>query len=145
MEVIMRKLMFTALAVVLSVCALIAEPDTKLISIVLGSATGGTNTLSGVRGYIEDVYVTCSDGVSTGDVKVAFIPLDGVSAAVEVATNNVAGVQVFKPSVDRTDVKGTALTSDPPARYMVDGDSIRLIVTGSPTNKTWKAMLRLKK
>jgi len=145
MEVDMRKLMFTALAVVGSACALIAEPDTKMVAIVLGNATGGTNTLSGVRGYIEDVYVTCSDGVSTGDVKVAFIPLDGVSAAVDVGTNSVVGVKVFRPSIDRTDVNGAALTSDPPGRYLIDGDSIRLIVTDSPTNKTWKAVIRLDK
>ena len=40
---------------------------------------------------------------------------------------------------------GADLTSDPPGMYSLCGETLRLIVTGSPTGKTWRATLKLQR
>jgi len=123
----------------------LADNAKREIVITMGTSTGGTQTLENVRGYIDSVDVSVSDGVSTGDVVVAYVPTDTLISAVSVATNAVTGTKTFRPRVDGTDIAGVDLSSDPPEPYMVAGDGVRFTVTGSPTGKTWKATIRLRK
>ena len=119
------------------------NPDTRSVAVVLGAATTETNTINNLRGYLDEIYVSCSDGSSTGTVAVAYIPTDGITPAINVATGAVAAAKLWRPRVDVTDIAGVALTSDPPSRVMLAGESLSLIVTGSPTNKTWTATIKL--
>lgn len=141
----MRKLFSIACAGLLA-CACFAEQEpTRTVSCVMGAATSKTNTINNLRGYLDEIYVSCSDGSSTGTVYLAYVPLDGITPAVNVATGAVAAAKVWRPSVDRTDIAGSDLTSDPPGRVMLAGESLRLIISGSPTNKTWTATVKLDK
>jgi len=119
------------------------NPDTRTISGVLTANTATTNTINNCRGYLDEIYISCSDGSSTGTVYLAYIPTDGITPAVNVATGAVTAAKLWRPSIDRTDIAGVALTSDPPSRVMLAGESMRLIVLGSPTNKTWTATIKL--
>jgi hypothetical protein len=111
----------------------------------MGAKTGLTNTINNLRGYLDEIQVSCSDGISTGTVALAYVPLDGITPAVNVATGAVAAAKVWRPSLDRTDIAGVDLTSDPPWRVMFAGESLRMIVLGSPTNKAWTATIKLDK
>lgn len=138
----MRKLFIMTCAALLAGFCL-AEPKAHVFSVSMGAATGNTNTLTGVFGKIVEVQVSCADGSSTGTVALAYIPLDGINSAVNISTGEVTGVKIFRPTVDSTDIAGADLTSDTPERFYITGETLRLIVTGSPTNKTWKATIKI--
>jgi len=138
----MRKLLLTA-CVGLIACVCSAAPRAYTLKMVLGAATGATNTLTGLSGYIDEIHVSVSDGVSTGTVALAYMPLDGITPAVNIATGVVTAAKVWRPRIDVMDIAGADLTNDPPARVMLAGESVRMIVTGSPTNKTWTATIKL--
>jgi predicted acyl esterase len=120
-----------------------AEPRIYTLPVSMGAAAGNTGTLAGVRGRLVEIHASASDGNSTGNVFIAYLPVDGKQAAINVATGAVAGVKVWRPTVDATDVAGVALTSDPPGCFYLAGETIRVIVTESPTNKTWKATIKV--
>ncbi|MFA5423469.1 MAG: hypothetical protein WC374_06380 [Phycisphaerae bacterium] len=142
----MHKLLLTACAGLVA-CACLADqnPDPRTITMAMGAKTGLTNTINNLRGYLDEIQVSCSDGISTGTVALAYVPLDGITPAVNVATGAVAAAKVWRPSLDRTDIAGVDLTSDPPWRVMFAGESLRMIVLGSPTNKAWTATIKLDK
>jgi fructose-1,6-bisphosphatase len=116
-----------------------------VLQVKMDAVTGATNTLAGVFGKIVEVQFSCSDGVSTGTVALAYVPLDGLNAAVNISTGTVAGVKIFRPTVDSTDIAGVDLTSDSPGCFYISGETLRLIVAGSPTNKTWRATIKVDK
>lgn len=136
----MKKAIFVFVLLSSVACICIAGGNSQALEIALGSLTSKTGTLSKVSGYLEDIQVTCSDLVSTGDVKIAYVPLAG--SAVNIATNLVAGEKTFRPVVDSTDILGAALTSDPPRRMYFYKESVRVIIAGSPTNKTWTVQIK---
>ena len=140
----MRKLLLTACAV-FAACACYADqnPDTRTLAVVMGAATSKTNTIHNLRGYMDEVYISCSGGISTSTVHLAYVPLDGITPAANVATGVVAKAKLWRPRLDGTDIAGADLTNDPPARVMFAGESLRMIVTGSPTNLTWTATIKL--
>lgn len=137
----MKKIAFT-LALALAACFAIARPESKYCDIATGSGTAGTNTITRVSGYLDEVRVLVTDGASTGTVAVAVQPADSSVSAVSIATNAVAGDDVWYPVRDYTDTAGAALTSDQPARYLLDASTIIFSVSGSPTNKTWRLRVR---
>ncbi len=142
----MRKLSYIGAAVLLAACAIAGPMLQRSVksAIVMGATTGGTNTITAdLWGYIEELTVTCSDGVSTGAVVVAVQPSDAKATAYNIATNSVVASRLYRPRVDATDISGTALSSDPPVRYCLMGDSISYAVTGSPTNVTWTLTIKL--
>ena len=129
--------------IVTAACALcVAEPVTKPIYIAMGTATAKTQTVENVRMEIDAVTVSVSDGVSTGAVVVSYSPLDTALAAVNIATNSVTDEKTWRPRVDGTDVAGSALTSDTPGQYVLIGDTVSFVVSGSPTGVTWRCTLR---
>ena len=140
----MRKLCII-IAVAGMACAALAEPHSREIAIPLGTATSSTQTLANVVGHLIEIQVSVSDNTSTGNVYLAYVPIDGVTAAVNVATNVVTASAIFRPAVDSTDILGAALTNDPPHRYALAGESLRMIVSGSPTNLTGIATVKFDK
>jgi hypothetical protein len=108
----------------------------------MGATTAGTQTVSRIKGYLDAVYVSVSDGASTGTVSLAIIPLDTGVDAITVVSGSVTNNAPFRPRVDGTDTAGIALTGDPPWRYPIPaGDSLRFIVSNSPTGVTWRATI----
>ena len=139
----MRKLsLILGAAVLVAACALADGFDTKLLTIALTTGTGGTNASTAVVGYIEEIQVSAADGVSTGLVAISVQPADAVVAAYNIATNSVTGSGRWRPVVDRTDINAADLTSDPPTRYLIYGDTVKFIVTGSATNRTWNCRIK---
>ena len=140
----MKKTIVGVLWSMAAACACFAETKQETILLPLGAAAAaGTVTVSQVSGMLDAVYVTVSDGVSTGTVKIAVVPLDPAMPAIEVATNAVVASKVWRPRVDSTDIAGAALTGDGPGQYILTGDSLRMIVTDSPAGKTWRATVKL--
>lgn len=137
----MRKLSIIGAAVLMAACAF-AEPNLQVVDITLGALTGGTGTLSNVSGYLEDIQVLCTDGASAGSVFIAVLRPDSTVAAVNIATNTVTDELLFRPVVDGTDILGAALTSDPPRRMYLYGETLRFIVIESPTNKVWRMRVK---
>ena len=121
------------------------NPDPRTISVVLGTAASKTNTINNLRGYLDEIFISCSDNSSTGNVWLAYIPADGITPAINIATGVVTAAKAWRPRLNATDIAGVALTSDPPVRVMFAGESLRLIISGSPTNKTWTATIKLDK
>jgi hypothetical protein len=115
-------------------CASFASPKDIIKTQALTTGTAFTNTYYGLVGYVHEINVSVSDGSSTGTVEVAAVPKDGITSAVNLATNSVVGSKVWYPAIDKTGVDGAALSSDPPGRFLLVGDGLRWIVTGSPTN-----------
>ena len=137
----MKKIVLFAVMLFATLCNG-APVDGKLsfTDISLGSLTSKTSTITRVSGYLEDITVSVSDGVSTGSVWIAVVPENG--SAVNIATNVIAGAKLFRPVVDSTDILGAALTSDPPRRMFLLGETLRIIVGNSPTNKVWNIKIK---
>jgi hypothetical protein len=139
----MRKLLTVCACLLVAACAFAEGPAARSLVIALGNSTGGTNTTQAVSGYIEEVQVTCSDVLQTGSVFVAIVPADVTASAINIATNAVVGSKLWRPRVDATSLLGADLTSDPPVRYFVFGDTVQFIVTASTaTNKTWSCRIK---
>jgi len=125
------------------VCVMaLAGGDLQHADAVLTTQTAGTGTLSNVSGYLEDIQVLVTDGVSTGVVSIALLRPDSTVGVSVICTNTVTDEKLFRPCVDFTDAGGTALTSDPPRRWFLWGETVRMIITGSPTNKTWRMRVK---
>ena len=141
----MRNLISIACAGLVA-CACFADqnPDTRTVLVTtITNTTSGTNTINNLRGYMDEIHVSVSDGVSTGTVYLAYVPLDGITPAVNVATGEVIEAKVWRPRLDGTDIAGADLTNDPPARPMLAGESMRMIVLGTVTGVTWTATIKL--
>lgn len=139
----MRKLLTVCACLLVAACAFADGPSARSLVIALGNGTGGTNTTQALTGYIEDVQVTCSDASVTGSVFVSIVPAEANAAAINIATNEVVGAKLWRPRVDATSLLGADLTSDPPVRYFVFGDTVKFIVTDSTaTNKTWTCRIK---
>jgi len=138
----MRKLLLTA-CVGLMTCACFAEPRAYVFPVSMGTNTTVTNTFSGIFGKVVEVQVACSDGSSTGTVYVAYVPVDGINSPVNIATGEVTAVKVWRPTVDSTDIAGADLTDETPGCFYLASENLRVIVGGSPTNKTWKVTIKV--
>jgi hypothetical protein len=91
---------------------------------------------------VEDLTVLCADGISTGVVVVSVQPADVTASTYNLASATVTNMARFRTRVDGTDTAGPALTSDPPERYFLIGDTVKFVVTDSATNKTWRCRIK---
>ena len=130
------------LAAILTAAVVTAAPRAETVSVATGAFTYGTNTLSIGSGYLEDLYITSSNSASVAKVYVAVLR-PGTGTADTIATNTVTGELLVRPVVDSTDGLGAALTSDPPRRMYLYGETVRLIVLASPANERWTARFKL--
>ena len=122
----------------------IAKPKAYTFDSPTGSATAITNTFKGISGSINEIVVAVSDAASTGNVAVAYIPRDGYSAAVNMATNDVTATKSFKPRLDGTDTAGVVLSNASlTEQHTLVGEQVRVIVTGSPTGVIWRTTIKI--
>lgn len=136
----MKSLIYIAFAILVAAVCSYGKPQNQTLTAAIGTNTTASATSAGVQGYIEAVYVSVSDGSSTGTVNVTYAPPTG-GTSVNTATNAVTDEKVWRPRVDATDVAGAALTSDGPVRYSLGGDTVTFAVSGSPTGLTWTCVL----
>lgn len=139
----MRKLIIMACVGLFAACACSALPRNYTLPVSVGAGTSATSTLSGVFGRIVEIQAFVSDNSSTGNFAVAYLPLDVSMTAINISTGVVSASKAWRPTVDSTDVNGADLTSDEPGWFYIAGETIRLIITGSPTNLTWKATIKV--
>ena len=142
----MRKITLFACAS-LAACVCMAGPklETSKITLTGVGVTGGTNAAVKIAaGYVEEVSVHCSDNTSTGVVSVVVNPADSTATAYNLATGTATATKRWYPRVDGTGTDGTGLSSDPPWRYCLVGDTITYKVTASEaTNVTWTLRIKL--
>jgi len=139
---------YTAAAIIcfaLLICAVgfAGSYDVKILSV----DDNGTDTTTRLRGYIEVIDIDMVNAGQTGNVSVVVDPERTTMSDVNIATNPVVTAdQTFRPRFDSTSVGGAALTGDPPNRYLVFGDTVKLVVTNSfPTGSVWKAVIKYQK
>ena len=143
--VAMKTKLCVLISALVAVCAAHAAPEALTLNVVMGDATTKTGTFANVRGYVDTVDVATASGSSTGTVAIAYVPIDTNVSAVNIATNAVTGSTTWRPRVDGTSIAGAALTSDPPGKYLLVGDALRMIISASSTGITWKATVKLDK
>ena len=136
----MRKLLIIACAGLMA-CACLAEPRHVTFSLATGTndtATAGTTAISG---YIDEIVLELPAGATSGAVSLTATPV--VGAAVTLASKTISATQLVRPRLDGTDTAGTALTSDPPGRYMSAGDKLTaLVASASHTGLTWRVFVK---
>jgi len=94
-------------------------------------ASNEVSTVADAVGYLQQIDIVPS-GIFTGNVAITYTPLGG--SAVNIYTNiSLLTQTILYPAVDRTDINGAALTSDPPTRYLIDKGTVT--VTVSNVNK----------
>jgi predicted anti-sigma-YlaC factor YlaD len=111
-------------------------------AVVLDMATGTNTTASATfaeSGYVEAVYVSSSND-TTGTVAVAHTPL-GLGTAISIATGIVEAEKTWRPRIDATGVDGSALTGDPPLRFVLAGEPGTVSISDSPTGVVWRAVI----
>lgn len=141
----MRKAILIAAAVLVVVCASFAgQHGTRMEVVLNGSANSGGSQTYVVGGFVEKVYMAppATGGLSTGDVTISYQPVFTNMAAINIATGTVTADIVWYPVADRTDVAGTALTSDEPGRIVLADGLVTFSVTNVvPTNFNWRAYI----
>ena len=137
----MRKLLIIACAGLMA-CACLAEPRHVTFPLSTGTNTTATLSTTAISGYIDEIISELPSGSSaTGVVSVTATPLIG--AAVTLSTNTITATKLVRLRVDGTDSTGSALTSDPPSRYMSAGDKITCTVgSASLTGLTWRVFIK---
>jgi hypothetical protein len=135
----MRKLLIIACAG-LAACAL-ADPAHYTFSLATGTNVTATANTTALSGYIDEIVLELPSGATTGILSVTATPV--VGSAVTLATKTISATTLIRPRLDGTDTGGSALTSDPPGRYMSAGDKITATVTAaSVTGKTWRVFVK---
>lgn len=142
----MHKLTATLAALLAASVAVLAEQAAPLIVVSIPNGRlAYTNTLANLSGYVENIQVLASDGYSTGTVSLIALPLDstGASETLVAATACSNAPRMFRPRVDGTTTLGADNTSDPPERFYLFKQTIRMSVYDSNSNLTWWARVKL--
>lgn len=147
----MRRFNIILLVLALAVFAVCAEPvDRQVIT-----ATQGTNltativaTNSTIRGPIEEILIDVPSATGTTGV-VSVVSREITTGYILILATNAAatGDLIFRPRVDATDNTGSALTGDPPSRYIIAGEDVIFTVKpiGTSSNVTWRAIVKYAK
>lgn len=136
----MRKLLVIACASLMA-CACLAEPKAKTLTFATGTNTTATATETAIAGYIDEIVLEAPSGVTSGIVTV--VATQPMGNTVTLATNTATSDVLVRLRVDGTDNAGSALTSDPPGRYLSFGDSIAAtVISADPTGLTWRVWIK---
>jgi hypothetical protein len=137
----MHKLSIFGAVVLLAACAF-AEPKQQTIEASTGTNDTGSATSTTIKGYIDEIALVLPTGSSvTGTVTVTAVQPMGNS--VTLAAKEITATTLIRPRLDGTGTDGSALTSDPPARYLSYGDTITVTVTSAnTTGLVWKAWIK---
>jgi hypothetical protein len=136
-----RILSILGAAVLLAVCAY-GKPQHETITVTTGTNDTGTATLTTLSGYVDEIVLEIPAGTAvTGTVAVTASP--PIGSAVTLASKTIAATALIRPRLDGTDTAGSALTSDPPGRYLSYGDTITATVSSAnTTGLTWRVWIK---
>lgn len=137
----MHKLALILCAGLLAACAY-GEPKQAVIDATTGTNATGSASTSAIAGYIDELVLVLPTGTAvTGTVAVTAAQPMGNS--VTLASKEIAATTLIRPRLDGTDTAGSALTSDPPGRYLSYGDTITVAVSGAnTTGLTWRVWVK---
>jgi len=141
----MRKCIFAVMLLLCACCP--AWAGSKRLEASYG--TNGTCLLvvtnNEIRGYVEEVLMDAPAAGVTGRVAVYVQPPIATMATINIATQAVSADVVIRPRVDATDIAGVALTSDPPQRYYLWGETVYMSVTNISvsTGITWTVIIKM--
>ena len=129
------------LAVGLVACAALGKPKSETLSFATGTNTTASTTLTTLSGYVDEIVLEAPSGVTSGVVSV--VATQPMGNTVTLASKTVTADTLVRVRVDGTDTAGSALTSDPLARYLSIGDTITATVTAAnPTGLTWRVWIK---
>jgi hypothetical protein len=136
-----RTLSILGAAVLLAVCAY-GKPQHATVTVTTGTNDTGTATLTTLSGYVDEIVLELPTGTAvTGTVAVTASP--PIGSAVTLASKTIAATALIRPRLDGTDTAGSALTSDPPGRYLSYGDTITATVSSAnTTGLTWRVWIK---
>jgi len=119
-----------------------AAPQYAIMSMATGTNVAATTSTTAISGYIDEIIMEIPAGTSvTGTVAVTATPL--VGSAVTLASKEIGANQLVRIRVDGTDSAGSALTSDPPGRYLSVQDKLTFSVSGvNTTGLTWRVLVK---
>lgn len=122
-------------------CPLFAGPRSSVVSVPTGTNDTGSASIR-LSGYVDEVVLDLPAGTSvSGDVTVVSAPAYG--ATVTLATKSLTADATVRPRLDGTDNAGTALTSDPPGRYMAAEETVTATVrNANTTGLVWRIILK---
>lgn len=140
----MKRVLTILAALALALPALAQQPFRgKLIEVDTGAKLYGNTTVKDVYGYVETVEMDSPNGTATGQVVLYAVPPLSTMGRYLIATNTVTADKRIYPTRDSTTTDGTANTSDPPARFLLWGDTVTMVVTNaSATNLTWQVYVK---
>jgi len=139
----MKKTILAAAAIAVGLTlAVWGGPRWALFELATTTNATATTSTTALSGYIDEIVLELPTGTTvTGTVAVTATPRIG--AAVTLASKTIDATQLVRPRLDGTDTAGTALTSDPPGRYMSAGDNLTFAVTGAnTTGLTWRVLVK---
>ena len=138
----MRKLSYILSAgLLLAACAAYSAPKHVTLSFATGTNTTATASTGSVAGYIDEIVLEAPSGVTSGIV--AVVATQPMGNTVTLASKTVTADTLVRLGIDYTDTAGSALTSDPPRRYLSYGDTIAATVTAAdPTGLTWRVWIK---
>ena len=140
----MRKLLLTAIAA--GVACVVHAGDPREVTLTVTTGTNATAVVTESitnKGWIETIDLEVIPAGSTATHPVVANTTPSTLANVTLATKtDCAADLAFRPRFDGTDTAGSALTSDPPTRYMQSGLVVLSVTNASATNLSFKAVVK---
>lgn len=137
-----KRILIAVAGATLCCNALAGGLTTHDVRVALGTNSSASATLT-ARGFVEEIYTDAPGAGQTGTVAVSYQPLLSSMAAVNLATNIVTADTVWRPRVDGTGIDAAALTSDPPGRYLLYGETVTVSISdASTTGATWRVIIK---
>jgi len=137
----MRKLSIIIGAAVLVAACAFGKPNSLTVSVATGTNTSGSAAAQ-IAGYVDEIVLALPTGTAvTGTV--AVVATQPMGNTVTLASKEITATTLIRPRLDGTDTAGSALTGDPPGRYMSYGDNFAVTVTdANVTGKTWSVWIK---
>lgn len=136
----MKKVMLAIVGLAFMAGPVFCGPNVDVLTVSTGTNTTGTQSMR-LNAYVDEIILDIPAGSVTGTLSVVSIPAYGDH--VILASNTISADKAIRVRLDGTDSAGTALTGDPPSRYMAAMENIRFTVTAAdPTGVTWRACIK---
>lgn len=137
----MKRILSLGAAMLGLACQVYAGPQSELIEVKTGTNDTGSSSIR-LNGYVDEIVLDLPAGTAvTGTVTVTSVSAYG--AAVTLATKAIAADATIRPRLDGTDNTGSALTSDPPGRYMAAKETLTATVSSAnTTGLTWRVLIK---
>jgi hypothetical protein len=137
----MHKLSLIICVGLMAACAF-GEPKRVTLDVTTGTNDTGNTSTGVIAGYIDEIVLIIPAGTTvTGTV--AIVATQPLGNTVTLASKEITATTLVRPRLDGTDTAGSALTSDPPGRYLSYGDTITATVTAAnTTGLTWRVGIK---